>query len=135
MVFTKFSPIAKINFAKFCFIYLICKNSKFWRKKIVKCNQKFSLFSRNVSFAGHPSYNKHTDPTKLYNARLICLPETRLKEAFNICNEGITSGHRGVASMLDKFQRTFFVLSARDRIRRIVERCDICLTKEEKYQT
>ena len=105
------------------------------RKSLRNATETFRIFSRNVSFAGHPSYNKHTDPTKLYNARLICLPETRLKEAFNICNEGITSGHRGVVSTLDKFQRTFFVLSARDRIRRIVERCDICLTKEEKYQT
>jgi len=79
--------------------YMNLQKFQILKKKFAKCNQKFSLFSRNVSFAGHPSYNKHTDPTKLYNAWLICLPETRLKEAFNICHEGITSGHRGVASM------------------------------------
>jgi len=28
------------------------------------------------------SYNKHTDPTKPYNALCICLPEARLKESF-----------------------------------------------------
>ena len=27
-------------------------------------------------------YNKHTDPTKPYNALRICIPEARLKEAF-----------------------------------------------------
>ena len=28
------------------------------------------------------SYNKHTDPTKPFNALCICIPEARLKEAF-----------------------------------------------------
>ena len=36
--------------------------------------------------------------------------------------------------MLDKFQRTFFVLKARDKIRRLVEHCDICLTKERSIK-
>ena len=36
--------------------------------------------------------------------------------------------------MLDKFQSTSFVLSAWDKIRRLVER-NICLTKKKKYQT
>ena len=36
--------------------------------------------------------------------------------------------------MLDKFQRTLFVLSAQDKIRRLVERCDICLTKERSIK-
>ena len=31
------------------------------------------------------------------------------------------SRHRGVAGTLDKFQRTFFVLSAQDKIRRLEE--------------
>ena len=52
-------------------------------------------------------YNKHMDPT--YNELRICLPETKLKETFQICHEGITSGHRGVNVTLGKFQRTFFV--------------------------
>ena len=64
------------------------------RKSLRNAPETFRFFSRNVSFVGNPSYNKHTDPTKLYNARLICLQETRLKEAFQICHEGITSGHR-----------------------------------------
>jgi len=69
------------------------------------------------------------DPTKPYNTLHICLPETRLKEAFQIRHERIMSGHTGVAGTLDKFQRTLFVLSAPDKIRRLVERCDVCLTK------
>ena len=35
---------------------------------------------------------------------------------------------------LDKFQRIFFTLSARDKIRRLVERCDVCLTKERSIK-
>ena len=42
----------------------------------------------------------------------ICIPETRLKETFQICHRRIMFEHRGVKSTLDKFQRTFFVLSA-----------------------
>ena len=35
---------------------------------------------------------------------------------------------------LDKFQRTFFIMSACDKIRRLVERCDICLAKERSVK-
>ena len=66
-----------------------------------------------------------SDSTKPYNALRIFLPETRLKEVFQIFHEEKTSRHRGVAGISNKFQRTFFVLSARDNIR-LVERCDIC---------
>ena len=62
------------------------------------------------------------------------IPEARLKEAFQICQEGIMSGHRGVNDTLDKFQKTFFVLCTWDKIRRLVERCDICLTKERSIK-
>ena len=75
-------------------------------------------------------YNRHTDPTRTYDAKRICIPESKLREAFQICHEGLAAGHRGVNGTLDKFQRTFFTLSARDKIRRLVERCDVCLTKE-----
>ena len=45
------------------------------------------------------------------------------------------SGHRGVAGMLNKFQRISFVFfSARDKIRRLVERCDLCLTIEKSIK-
>ena len=47
----------------------------------------------------------------------------KLEEVFKIC-------HEGVAGMLDKFQRTFFAMSAREKIRRLVDRCNTCLTKE-----
>ena len=52
----------------------------------------------------------------------------KLEELFKICHEGVAGGHRGVAGTLDKFQRTFFTMSAREKIRRLVERCDTCLT-------
>ena len=79
-------------------------------------------------------YNKVTEPTKQFNALRICIPEARLKEVFQICHEWIASEYRGVAGTLDKFQRTFFVLLARDKIRRLVERCDICLTKKRSIK-
>ena len=79
-------------------------------------------------------YNRHTDPTKPYDAKRICIPESKLREAFQICHEGLAAGHRGVNGTLDKFQRTFFTLSARDKIRRLVERCDVCLTKERSIK-
>ena len=83
---------------------------------------------------------------KPYNAQRIRLPETRVKEALQICHKGITSGHRGVAGKLAKFQRTFFDLPTWDKIRRLVEHCwdkirrlvehwDICcLTKERSIK-
>ena len=80
---------------------------------------------------GGLGYNKHKNPTRPCNTLHICPPEARLKEAFQICHEGIMSGHRGVAGMLDKFQGTSFVLSASDKVRRLVEQRDICLTKRE----
>ena len=52
-----------------------------------------------------------------------------------ICHEGIMSRHRGVNGTLDKLQRTLFVLSAWDKIRRFVERCNICLTKERSIKS
>ena len=61
-------------------------------------------------------YNKYKDPTKPYNALHICLPETRLKEAFQICHEGITSRHGGVVDTLDKFQRTNFFYQLETRL-------------------
>ena len=36
----------------------------------------------------------------------------KLEEVFKICHEGVAGGHRGVAGTLDKFQRTFFAMSA-----------------------
>ena len=38
-------------------------------------------------------------------------------------------------SRLDKFQRMFFVLSAQEKIRRLVEHCDICLSKERSIKS
>ena len=79
-------------------------------------------------------YNRHTDPTKPYDALRICVPEVKLKETFQICHEGIMAGHRGVNGTLDKFQRTFFVVSARDKIRTLVNNCNVCLTKERSVK-
>ena len=59
----------------------------------------------------------------------------KLEEVFKICNEGVAGGHRGVAGTLDKFQRTFFTMSARKKIRRLVDRCNPCLAKERSIQT
>ena len=36
--------------------------------------------------------------------------------------------------MLDKFQRTFFAMSAREKIQRLVDRCNTCLAKERSIQ-
>ena len=66
-------------------------------------------------------YNRHTDPAKPYDALSVCIPAGKLDEVFKICHEGVAGGHRGMAGTLDKFQRTFFVMSALEKINRLVE--------------
>ena len=53
---------------------------------------------------------------------------------FKICQEGVAVGHRGVAGTLDKFQRTFLTISGREKICRLVDRCNTCLAKEKRIQ-
>ena len=77
-------------------------------------------------------YNRHTDPTKPYNALHVCVPKVKVKERFKICHEGMSA--RGVAGTLEKFQRTFFIMSVRDKIQRLVEQCDVCLAKERSIK-
>ena len=38
---------------------------------------------------------------------------------FKICHEGVAAGHKGMAGTLDKFQRTFFIMSACEKIRTV----------------
>ena len=66
-------------------------------------------------------YNRHTDPAKPYDALHVCVPAVKLEEVFKIYHEGVAGGHRGVAGTLDKFQRTFFTMSAREKIHRLVD--------------
>ena len=58
----------------------------------------------------------------------------KLEEVFKIYHEGVAGGHRSVAGTLDKFQRTFFTMSAWEKIRRLVDRCNTCLAKERSIQ-
>ena len=60
----------------------------------------------------------------------VCVPAVKLEEVFKICHEGMAGGHRGMAGTLDKFQRTFFMMSAREKIRRLVDCCNMSLAKE-----
>ena len=39
-------------------------------------------------------YNKHTDPTKLYNALCICIPEANLKKCSNVAGGYNIQTHR-----------------------------------------
>ena len=64
----------------------------------------------------------------------VCVPTVKLEEVFKIRHEGVAVGLRGVAGTRDKFQRTFFVMSAREKIRRLVDRCNTCLAKERSIQ-
>ena len=73
-------------------------------------------------------------PAKPYDALHVCVPTVKLEEVFKICHEGVAGGHRGMAGMLDKFQRTFFAMSAREKIRRLVGQCNTCLAKERSIQ-
>ena len=41
---------------------------------------------------------------------------------------------RGVLGTLDKFQRTLFIMSICNKIRRLVEQCDVCLAKERSIK-
>ena len=79
-------------------------------------------------------YNHHTDPAKPYDALCVCVPSVKLEEVFKICHKGMAGGHRSVAGTLDKFQRTFFTMSAREKIRRLVDPCNTCLAKEKSIQ-
>ena len=58
----------------------------------------------------------------------------KLEEVFKICHKGVAGGHRGVAATLDKFQRTFVVISAREKICRLVDGSNTCLVKERSIQ-
>ena len=62
-----------------------------------------------------------------YDALHVCVSAVKLEEVFKIC-------HEGVAGTLEKFQRTFFAMSAREKIRRLVDRCNTCLAKERSIQ-
>ena len=62
-----------------------------------------------------------------YDALRVCVSAVKLEEVFKIC-------HEGVAGTLEKFQRTFFAMSAREKIRRLVDRCNTCLAKERSIQ-
>ena len=64
-----------------------------------------------------------------HDALHVCVPAVKLEEVFKICHEGMAGGHRGVAGTLDKFQRTFFAMSACEKICRLVDRCNTCLVK------
>ena len=69
-------------------------------------------------------YNRHSDPAKPYDAIHVCVPAVKLEEVFKICHEGVAGGPRGVAGTLHKFQRTVFAMSACEKIRRLVDRCN-----------
>ena len=64
----------------------------------------------------------------------LCVPAVKLEEVFKICHKGVAGGHRGVAATLDKFQRTFVVMSAREKICRLVDGSNTCLVKERSIQ-
>ena len=70
--------------------------------------------------------------SKPYDPLRICVPTVKVKETFKICHEGVKAGNRGVAGTLDKLRRTFVIMSTRDKIRRLVERCYACLSKGER---
>ena len=75
-------------------------------------------------------YDCHTDPAKPNDALSVCVPAVKFEEVFKICHKGVAGARRGLAGTLDKFQRTFFVMSTWEKIRRLVDRCDTCLAKE-----
>ena len=89
-------------------------------QKVLSVRQIFNpmLF---VIHNGVLCYNRHTDPTKPYNALHVCVPKVKVKEAFKICHEGVSAGHRALVGTLDKFQRTFIIMSVREKIWRCVE--------------
>ena len=68
-------------------------------------------------------YNRHTDPAKPYNALRVYVPAVKQEEVFKICHKGLAGGHRDMAGTLDKFQRIFFTMSAREKIHRLVDWC------------
>ena len=102
-------------------------------QEVISVRQIFNP-TLNVMHNGILCYNRHMDPAKPYNALHVCVPAAKLEELFKICHEGVAGGHRGVVGTLDKFQRTFFVMSALEKIRRLVDRCNTCLAKERSIK-
>ena len=58
----------------------------------------------------------------------------KLEEVFKKCHEGVAGAYRGVAGTLDKFQRTFLVMTAREKIRRLVDQRNTCPARERSIQ-
>ena len=51
----------------------------------------------------------------------ICLLESMVKEVWSLCHQSDQGGHRGLEGMLNKFLRGFFMLSARPKLRFLME--------------
>ena len=60
----------------------------------------------------------------------ICLPESMVKEIWNLCHQSDIGGHRGLEGTLNKFLKGFFLLSTRQKLHFSNSRGDTCLTKE-----
>jgi len=68
-------------------------------------------------------YNRHTDPTKPYDALRVCVPTVKLEEVFKICHEGVAGDHRGMAGTVGikslffkKKVRPFFFLNVAKKL-------------------
>ena len=74
-------------------------------------------------------FQKHADRNKEGDAHRICLPSSRLREVFELCHSNSLSGHRGINGTTAKFNRSFYMLSAGEKIQELIKSCVPCLAK------
>ena len=79
-------------------------------------------------------FQRNTDKNQTEPAGQICVPADMFRVTWCICHEGHSAGHHGIAETLAKFQQSFFVISALDKIRLVGEKCDQCIAKEHSVK-
>ena len=74
-------------------------------------------------------FQKHADRNKEGDAHRICLPRSRLQEAFELCHSNSLAGHRGINGTTTKFNRSFYMLSTGEKIQELIRNCVPCMAK------
>ena len=98
-------------------------------REVLVARSKFSTALFKMS-DGVLMYTNSANGNQLGEVGRICIPESMVKEVWSLCHQSDSGGHRGIDGTLDKFNRGFFMLSPRPKMRYLNEGCDTCITKE-----
>ena len=75
-------------------------------------------------------FQRNKDKNRTKPAGGICVPAEMFSETWSICHEGHRGGHRGIAGTFATFQKSFYVISAQDKIRMTGEKYDQGIANE-----